>query len=87
MMLKRSIVMGLLCFAGHAYSAEIAVTTTDDNDVDDSVCSLREAIQYINAGLPKEGYHGCGGENAVAIILLEKQATYKLKAVSILKPV
>lgn len=80
MMLKRSIVMGLLCFAGHAYSAEIAVTTTDDNDVDDSVCSLREAIQYINAGMPKEGYHGCGGESAVSIILLEKQATYKLKS-------
>jgi len=33
-MLKRSIVMGLLCFAGHAYSAEIAVTTTDDNVVE-----------------------------------------------------
>lgn len=78
-MLKRSIVIGLLCFAGQAYSAEIAVTTTEDNDVDDKECSLREAIQYINSGMPEAGYHGCGGKDSSSIILLKDKAIYKLK--------
>lgn len=79
-MLKRSIVAGLLCFAGHAYSAEILVTTTEDKDADDKECSLREAIQYINSGMPEAGYHGCGGKDASAIILLKNKAVYKLNS-------
>ncbi|MBO9530426.1 MAG: CSLREA domain-containing protein, partial [Acinetobacter oleivorans] len=40
-MLKRSIAFALLAAAGHAYSADIQVTTTTDEDVDNTVCSLR----------------------------------------------
>jgi len=77
-MLKQSIGMGLLCIAGQAFSADIIVTTTLDNDVDDKECSLREAIHYVNIGMPKEGYKGCGGENASATILLTDHKIYVL---------
>ncbi|WP_436915181.1 CSLREA domain-containing protein [Acinetobacter gandensis] len=77
-MLKQSIGMGMLLMAGHAFSAEITVTTTDDVVKDDKECSLREAIEYINKGMPEAGYNGCGGKGAIASILLEKQKTYKL---------
>ena len=43
-MLKRSIGLGVLCFAGHAYSADIILTTTEDIVKDDKECYLREAI-------------------------------------------
>ena len=47
-MLKRSIAFALLAAAGHAYSADIQVTTTTDEDVDNTVCSLREAVELLN---------------------------------------
>lgn len=77
-MLKRSIGIGMLCVAGHAYSADIIVNTTEDITKDDKECSLREAIEYVNRGMPKEGYNGCGGENSTSSILLEKKANYKI---------
>ncbi|TCB51116.1 rhombotarget A [Acinetobacter sp. ANC 4779] len=77
-MLKRSIGIGMLCLAGHAYSAEITVTITDDITKDDSECSLREAIEYVNKGMPEAGYMGCGGKDALSTILLDKQKTYIL---------
>lgn len=77
-MLKQSIGMGLLCIAGQAFSADIIVTTTLDNDVADKECSLREAIHYVNTGMPKEGYKGCGGENSTNTILLKEKEIYKL---------
>ena len=77
-MLKRSIGIGVLCFAGHAYSADIIVNTTEDAKKDDKECSLREAIEYVNLGLPEEGHLGCGGKGSSSIITLEKKTTYKL---------
>lgn len=79
-MLKQSIGVGMLCLAGHAYSANIGVTTTEDVVKDDHECSLREAVSYINQDMPKEGYFGCGGEDASPVILLEKQKVYKLNS-------
>jgi len=79
-MLKQSIGVGMLCLAGHAYSANISVTTTEDVVKDDQECSLREAVSYINQDMPKEGYFGCGGEDASPVILLEKQKVYKLNS-------
>ena len=64
-MLKKSIGMALLCMAAQAYSAEIIVTT-------------REAVEYVNRGLAKEGYMGCGGENAIGTIILKEKTTYVL---------
>ena len=80
-MLKRSIGIGVLCFAGHAYSAEINITTTEDVVKDDTECSLREAVEYLNIDSddrPDDGYMGCGGKDASAIIALEKNKVYKL---------
>ena len=48
-MLKRTISLSLLCMVSHAYSANIIVTTTaDENGNNPNACSLREAIQLIN---------------------------------------
>lgn len=77
-MLKKSIGIGLLLVTGQAFSADITVTTNLDNDVNDKECSLREAIKYINAGVPKEGYNGCGGENSSTTILLKEKENYVL---------
>lgn len=94
-MLKKSIGIGLLCLtAGQTY-ANIKVTTTQDIVADDKVCSLREAVTYVNDLLTapldekeadkkareekaKKGYMGCGGENAISTIYLEKQKEYVL---------
>lgn len=77
-MLKQSIGLGLLLVAGHAYSDNITVTTTEDIVKDDTQCSLREAVEYVNQGLPEKGYFGCGGKDATAIILLAEKAEYQL---------
>ena len=77
-MLKRGIGLGLLCISGHAFSANIAVTTTEDVVKADDQCSLREAIEYINQGMPEAGYNGCGGKSANARILLDANKEYVL---------
>jgi rhombotarget A family protien len=77
-MLKKSIGIGLLLVAGQTYSADITVTTTEDVSKDDDQCSLREAIEYINRGLDKKGYMGCGGENSTTNIILKSKETYNL---------
>ena len=70
-MLKRGIGLGLLCISGHTFSANVIVTTVDDVVKADEQCSLREAIQYVNMGMPAEGYNGCGGKESSAIIQLD----------------
>lgn len=77
-MLKRSIVLGLCCVSAQLYSAPIYVTTTEDSVAADQQCSLREAIEYINQGMPKAGYNGCGGEGAENTIYLKARTTYSL---------
>lgn len=77
-MLKQGIGLGLLCIAGHAFSANIIVTTTDDVVKDDSQCSLREAIEYVNQGMPEAGYFGCGGKSSTAKIMLKANTEYTL---------
>lgn len=81
-MLKKSIGIGMLCFAGHAYSADITVTILDDVRQDDKECSLREAIEFVNLGLPEAGHMGCGGEKDTIYttrILLKDKQVYTLK--------
>lgn len=54
-MLKRTISLSLLCMASHAYSANIIVTTTADEDgTNPSACSLREAIKLINGEMVED---------------------------------
>lgn len=86
-MLKRSIGIGIMCLASHAYSANIVVTTQDDVTANDSVCSLREAVDYINAGMPTAGLNGCGGKDAAAVIELQGEKTYNINSrMTITKP-
>ncbi|WP_151742739.1 CSLREA domain-containing protein, partial [Acinetobacter sp. TUM15113] len=61
-MLKRMLACALFTVTGYAYSADIQVTTLVDEDKDDAVCSLREAVEFLNKRSQKEfenGYHGC----------------------------
>ena len=78
-MLKKSIGVATLLVASHAYSDNIKVTITDDIVKNDTECSLREAIDYINQGMPEAGYYGCGGKDAISTVMLEKNKTYLLK--------
>lgn len=84
-MLKQGIGLALLCMVSHAYSADIIVTITTDVVKNDNECSLREAIQYVNNGLPEDGYYGCGGKDSSRTIILNSE-TYELeKEVKIFK--
>lgn len=76
-MLKQGIVLGLVCLANHAYSASITVTTTEDISGGNQ-CSLRNAIEYVNQGMPEQPLHGCGGKDAQNTILLQANTEYKL---------
>jgi len=86
-MLKRSIAFALLAAAGHAYSADIQVTSLIDEDKDDTLCTLREAVQFLNyrassnaADVEKyaTGYHGCGNKDASSNIILQRDKEYAL---------
>ena len=80
-MLKRTLACALFAITGHAYSAEIQVTTLVDEDKDDAVCSLREAVEFINKRSQtafENGYHGCGNKEASSIIVLERDKQYTL---------
>lgn len=86
-MLRQSISLVLLCFAGHAFAADIVVNTTDDVVAADGKCSLREAIEYINQGRPEAGFNDCGGKESTDTIYLQT-LTYNLsKEILISKPV
>ncbi|QER39039.1 rhombotarget A [Acinetobacter suaedae] len=82
-MLKRTLACALFAITGHAYSADILVTTLVDEDKNDSVCSLREAIFFLNNRSQdqyKNGYNGCGDENSSSTIILKRDQEYKLKS-------
>lgn len=80
-MLKRTLACALFAITGHVYSADIQVTTLVDEDKDDTVCSLREAVTFLNNRTQKEfenGYHGCGNKDASSIIILDRDKEYTL---------
>lgn len=82
-MLRRSIAFTLFAIAGHTYSADITVTTLVDEDKNDSVCSLREAVFFLNNRTQQQyenGYHGCGNKESTSIITLESGKEYKLNS-------
>lgn len=78
-MLKQGISLLLLCATGQAFCADLVVTTTEDVVKADNECSLREAIEYVNKGLPEAGYNGCGGKDSSNIIFLDEKE-YKLNS-------
>ncbi|MDH0031247.1 MULTISPECIES: rhombotarget A [unclassified Acinetobacter] len=80
-MLKRTLACALFAVTGHVYSADIQVTTLVDEDKDDTVCSLREAVEFLNKRSQTEfenGYHGCGNKEASSTIVLERDKEYLL---------
>ncbi|MCU4387436.1 rhombotarget A [Acinetobacter haemolyticus] len=82
-MLKRTLACALFAITGHAYSADILVTTLVDEDKNDSVCSLREAIFFLNNRTEdqyKNGYNGCGDESSSSTIILKRDQEYKLNS-------
>ncbi|AMW78318.1 rhombotarget A [Acinetobacter sp. TGL-Y2] len=78
-MLKHGIGLFIFCVSSQVFSADIVVTTTDDIVKADNACSLREAIEYVNKGMPEVGYNGCGGKDASENIILSN-AEYKLNS-------
>lgn len=80
-MFKRTLACALFAITGHVYAADIQVTTLVDEDKDDTVCSLREAVFFLNNRAKKEyenGYHGCGTKDASSIIVLQRDKEYSL---------
>ena len=53
-MFKRTLACALFAITGHVYAADIQVTTLVDEDKDDTVCSLREAVFFLNNRAKKE---------------------------------
>ena len=47
-MFGRTLAFTLFAVIGHAYAADIQVTTLVDEDQNDHVCSLREAVEFLN---------------------------------------
>lgn len=42
-----------------AYADAVIVNTTTDDNASNSLCSLREAVEYFNQGKPDAGWQGC----------------------------
>ena len=78
-MLKQGIGLLVFCVSSQVFSADIVVTTPDDIVKADNVCSLREAIEYVNKGMPEAGYNGCGGKDVSENIILSN-IEYKLNS-------
>ncbi|MGB5888178.1 MAG: rhombotarget A [Acinetobacter venetianus] len=82
-MLKRTLACALFAITGHVYSADIQVTTLVDEDKDDTVCSLREAVFFLNNRAEtkyENGYHGCGDKDATSTIILQRDKEYTLNS-------
>lgn len=57
---RGSLLAALLVFSIPLASADtVTVNTTTDDDADNSLCSLREAVEYFNLDKPTAGYQGC----------------------------
>lgn len=53
------IAAALALFAPWAVADSITVNTTTDDYANNSLCSLREAVEYFNLGKPAGGFQGC----------------------------
>lgn len=57
---RGSLLAALLILSASLASADsITVNTTTDDNAANSLCSLREAVEYFNHARPKAGYQGC----------------------------
>lgn len=81
-MLKRTLACALFAITGHAYSADIQVTTLLDEE-NYTGCSLRNAVEFLNQRSKKEfenGYRGCGNKDSSSVIILKRDQTYQLNS-------
>lgn len=81
-MLKRTLACALLVMTGHAYSADIQVTTLLD-EKNYTGCSLRNAVEFLNKRSQKEyenGYQGCGDKTSSNTIILQRDKEYTLNS-------
>lgn len=81
-MLKRTLTCALLVMTGHAYSADIQVTTLLDEE-NYTGCSLRNAVEFLNKRSQKEyenGYRGCGNKDSSSTIILQRDKEYTLNS-------
>ncbi|ENW04286.1 rhombotarget A [Acinetobacter beijerinckii] len=86
-MLKRTLACALFAITGHAYSADIQVTTLVD-DENYTGCSLRNAIEFLNNRSQKEfenGYKGCGNKDSSSVIILQRDKEYLLNKQLVIK--
>lgn len=57
---RRSLLAALLVLSvPSAFAVTLTVNTTTDDNADNSLCSLREAIVFFNKDRPTAGYQGC----------------------------
>src|SRR4051794_11769372 len=66
----------LIALPAGAHAAAINVTTTDDAVANDSLCSLREAIDAANSNTAA---NGCPGDSAGADTINLGPGTYKIE--------
>lgn len=81
-MLKRTLACAFLIMTGHAYSADIQVTTLLD-EKNYTGCSLRNAVEFLNKRSQKEyenGYQGCGDKDSSSTIILQRDKEYTLNS-------
>lgn len=71
------IAAALALFAPWALADTITVNTTKDDFQANTLCSLREAVEYFNRGKPVSGFQGCKAPAADSsdVITLPKQST------------
>lgn len=71
------IAAALALFAPWAVADSITVNTTEDDNQSNSLCSLREAVEYFNKGKPAGGYQGCvaGSVDTTDVITVPKSAS------------
>lgn len=81
---RGSLLAALLVFSVSLASADtITVNTTTDDNAVNSLCSLREAVEYFNQSKPVAGYQGCeavagttGNAGSTDIITLASDAAH-----------
>lgn len=58
--IRESLLAAIFAFSAPWAAADsITVNTTTDDFADNSLCSLREAVEYFNRGKPAAGFQGC----------------------------
>lgn len=85
------IAAALALFAPWAVADSITVNTTTDDFASNSLCSLREAVEYFNRGNPEGGFQGCvpkvtGGSGIITVPANDNPYIIDNKAITVRAP-